>query len=612
MAKANPLGTQNKFPAYHLIPGSLWGELKTVKKSPSGKKAGDVWMENDEIKQIRKMNGIFINDIFIPLWKTDAQILLLEGSYGSSKTTYALTRLLVACMENEVFKCFYGRQDKTMAAQLHSNIIREIKRNGWENRFDYSEKPNGTKKIYCISNGNMFELFGCNDDDTLKGIDNPTHILVDEVNQISFESFGMLISRLRTSGAPLQFIGCFNPCDVMENHWIVKYMYNKGKGETESEEAVLEALEDLQMVSHHSTYLNNYFQNPDYYYRTLVLKAGGDSERVKDYALGRWGAKLNSSPYYKQFKYERDVYEYLGYDSKIQWDGVSLDENGNKVGDDGRTLLEYFPQDRILYGFDENVQPYLPSLIAQRHGDEIWFLDEIWGENPNNHLFYICPKFDDDYNDHKGGVDIFGDATSRKQDAKTEEGQDFFTIAAGLLKRFSPNLRIRDANPNNKTRGLFINVLFKLQYMGVKIKISKRCKHLIEDMQNCMEAMDANGARTGKKDKSTSMVKGVRQVQQYGHFGDILDYIMCEEFSEQYILFQNDGQSHDPTGGRRRVENSGRSERDRAMDLRNPNKTEYQNSVVRDNNLRSNFVEYEQEDYENFSYGRRQSNNRKR
>src|ERR1017187_7113122 len=132
---------------FHLIPGSVWSQLKTVISSKSGKKSGDKWMENENIETLRKYNGIFVNDIFIPIWNEESSLLFLEGSYGSSKTTYIITRLLVHCMEDRVFKCLYGRQEKTMANQLHSNIIREIVRNHWEDRFDYSTKPNGTKKI---------------------------------------------------------------------------------------------------------------------------------------------------------------------------------------------------------------------------------------------------------------------------------------------------------------------------------------------------------------------------------------------------------------------------------------------------------------------------------
>lgn len=575
-SQSSPLGN------YHLLPGSLWGELKTVIPSKSFKKdknsgeflldekgqkirnkAGDIWVENDAIKLLRSHNGIFVNDVFIPLWYEPAQILLLEGSYGSSKTTYALTRLLVHCMEDKFFKCFYGRQDKTMAVQLHSNLIREIERNGWESKFEYSKKPNGTKKIFCLDNGNMFELFGCNDDDTLKGIDNPTHILVDEVNQISFESFGMLVSRLRTSGANLQFIGCFNPCDVYPDHWIVKYLINSNKGESEADIAILEALETLVFKTHHSTYLQNHFQNPDAYYQRLVMQAGGDSERVKDYALGRYGRKLNAKPYYKQFDSDRHV---------VQFDETNL-------------VPGYTPRLELNFSFDENVQPYLPAILAQEHlvyeketqddgteievlWKELWVIDEITAENPNNSLFAVCPMVEESYQSHTSGMNIMGDATSQKEDTKLEKGQNFFTIAQGLLKKFNPILKISDANPNNKTRGDFINMIFKDEVYHLRIKVSSYCMKLIEDLQNTMEALDDKGARTGKKDKSTSLVKGVRQVQKYGHLCDALDYLICELWMEEYILFQNDGISNDPSGGKRSVRNTDALEENRAKNRR--------------------------------------------
>jgi hypothetical protein len=545
---------------FRIIPGSVWSDLKTVKK---GKRAsGDVWMENAEIEKIREFGGIFINDVFIDIWNNDAQILLLEGSYGSSKTTYAITRLLVHCMEDKFFKCFYGRQEKEMARQLHSNIVREIERNHWEHLFEYSKKPNGSKNIFCNLNGNCFELFGCDDEDTLKGIDNPTHILVDEVNQIDFNAFGMLITRLRTSGAKLQFIGCFNPCDVLPSHWIVKYMYAGGKTASgfvnieknaalsDEEAAILDALEDLNVLSHHSTYLDNYFQNPDSYYKKLVIKAGGDPERVKDYAMGRWGAQLNAQPYYKNFKFQRDTF---AYDTNLI---IGKDEAGLPVDDTGRHVLAYDKYAPLLFSFDENIQPYLPAIIAQRHGDELWIIDEIAAENPLNNIWDVTDMVKERYPLHNAGMKIYGDATAKKDSTILEEGQNFFTMIGGLLAKYSPDLCVPDSNPNNKTRGLFINIVFKLCYGGLVIKISRKCKKLIEDLENCMEAMDPQGASTGRKDKTTKMINGNRNVQPYGHLGDCMDYMICGEFMDIYTLFQNNGVTYDPVGGGRSVRNS--------------------------------------------------------
>lgn len=574
---------------FRIIPGSVWSDLKSVKYGK--RKSGDMWYENPEIEKIRSLGGIFVNDKFIEIWDNDAQILLLEGSYGSSKTTYAITRLLVHAMEDKMFKCFYGRQEKEMARQLHSNIIREIERNHWEHRFEYSKKPNGSKSIFCVDNANCFELFGCDDEDTLKGIDNPTHILVDEVNQIDFNSFGMLITRLRASGANLQFVGCFNPCDVLPSHWIVKYLYAGGKtasGQisiskdgnfTEEETAILDALEDLNVISHHSVYLDNHFQNPDSYYFKLVIKAGGDKERVKDYTEGRWGAQLNAQPYYKNFKSRRDTFD---YDPDLI---VGKDESGLPIDASGRSVLSYDKYAPLLFSFDENTQPYLPALIAQRHGDEIWFIDEITAENPYNNVWDVCDTVKDRYPNHNSGMKIYGDATAKKDSTILEEGQNFFTIIQGLLSKYTPDLNVPDSNPNNKMRGLFINIVFKLYYGGLKIKVSKKCKKFIEDLDNCMESMDANGVRTGKKDKTTKTINGNRNVQPYGHLGDCMDYLICGEFIDIYTLFQNNGITYDPVGGGRQVVNSiGNS--DLSPDKRAYNHRERNSSGVFDSKTR--------------------------
>ena len=98
------------------------------------------------------------------------------------------------------------------------------------------------------------------------------------------------------------------------------------------------------------------------------------------------------------------------------------------------------------------------------------------------------------------------------------------------------------------------------------IKISKKCVNTIEDIQNIMEDV-TNIRKTRRKDKKTSMVNGIRQVQRYGHLSDCMDYIVCEEFYDKFALFQNDGISADPTGGKMRRSEADREEARRPVDV---------------------------------------------
>lgn len=517
---------------FKVVPSSVWEELKTVQKGLSGELYDDLWMESAETEFVRKQGGVFVNDAFIELWNKDSGILFLDGGYGSSKTTYVITRLLVKAIENKQFKCYYGRQKKTEARELHDNIVREIERNNWNNEFYYSKKPNGVTTI-THKNGNSFHLFGCDDDDSLKGIDNPTDILIDEINQIAFSSFGMLITRLRTPGVPLQLSGCFNNCDVYPGHWILKYIYNKDEMESidEADVVIAEALKKSNIVRHHSTYLDNKFQNPHNYYEKLRIKAGGDEAKIKAYCDGDWGVQLNSQPYYKKFNSAKTV-QIASVDNCSDW-------NRNKP---------------LLISWDENANPYLPLIIAQESGNKMIIIDEIAAKNPNNTVEWCCQEIKRRYppEEHKGGLEIFGDATSKKQDVKLEKGKNFYTIISYNLSEYETvRERVPSSNPNGKMRGGFINMIFHNCYDGVEIIIRPNCKNLIADLKNCPEDPNEKG-----KLKQGSMVDGVRGVQRWGHFGDTLDYLMCEYFFSSYNRFQNGVVSFAPKGGGRVVSNT--------------------------------------------------------
>lgn len=508
----------------YLIPGSVWRKLVRVDKGLSDEKYNEIYIETDEIKKLKAYGALFINDAFLQLWDVNQGLLFLDGGYGSSKTTYAITRLLVKALQNENFKCYYGRQKKTEARELHDNIVREIERNGWDARFKYSMTPTGTTEILCKENGNIFKMFGCDDVESLKGIDNPTDIFIDEVNQITFDAFSMIATRLRTPGVPLQLTGCFNNCDVFPDHWLVKYIYGSEIPTTKAEEITLEALKRLGITKHHSTYLDNHFINQHNYLESLKMKAKGDEEVIKKYAEGGWGVRLSNKPYYKQFKSSKHIYEDAEYDRDLP----------------------------LIISIDDNVNPYFPMLIGQIHGNKIFFIDEIAATNPNNTIDWICGEFIRRYPLHDAGLFITGDATAIKHDVKVEYGTNMYTMIASALKRYKPILKLNKSNPNNKDRGAFINMIFKSNYADIDILINKRCEKLIEDMVHCQDSPRGDGS----KDKKTSMVGGVRSVQRYGHFGDCMDYFVCMMFSNEFAKFQNGEVIYEAVSGKRSVRNA--------------------------------------------------------
>ncbi len=518
-----------------VISGKRWQRLKRVDEGLFPGVEFEKWMETPAIQTIREHGGVFISEAFLGLWDIVEGLTFLSGAYGSSKTTYVVTRLIVKCMKSKYFNCFYGRQIYSNAEQLRQNIIFEIKRNGWEDLFEFSEKPTGQKTITYIGNGNKkcpgygnkFQMFGCDKTESIKGWNQPTDILVDEVNQIDFETFGMLITRLRIPGIKTQFYGMFNNCDVSEEHWLYKYIYHSEEGSTEEDMAMVAALKGLLINRHHSIYTDNDFQNPYEYYHKLVMRAGGNKAVLDAMCNGGWSVAINQQPYYKEYNEQIHKKETF-YNT-------------------------YLPLAFIL---DENTNPYFPLLVAQKDGNKLKFIYEICGMSPNNTLDYLCSEFCKKYKGHKGGVEIFGDATSKKHDVKGVRGSNLFTIAAGLLKEFEPSIRVPDSNPSNFDRQRFVNIILKENYADLEIEISPLCVNLLKDMKHCLEnPVTEPGAKKSGKYKERVMVNGVRGVQPLGHLGDCLDYFICEEEKANYILFKNGMISKPVTGGNRVLNN---------------------------------------------------------
>lgn len=484
-----------KFEGYNIIPASEW-----------------VQYPEEVAEMMRAAGGFPVNDSFIPIWErpdtNKLEFLILYGTYGSSKTTDRIQELILSCLTDKYFKCYYGRNVFDLAKrELHSSIVSSIKRTGLEHLFDFSEKSNGSKDIRCRINSNIFKPFGCDDEASIKGWDDATHILVDELDQIEYKVFVMLFTRLRKKDAKKCFIGCFNNCDVNEDHWIPSIFLNRDLDVEDSKGNKIQK----RIVEHFSLFTDNYFIDQEDYRNSLIEGYKHDPDRMNAVLTGQWGSKANTSPFYKDFRQQTNV---------------------------GHTA--YNPALCLHVSWDENCNPYLPFGIFQAQGNNIYCIDEIAAKNPHNTLRWVCAEICRRYgkngHDHKAGMIIYGDATSIKQDVAQEKGKDKFIQCREYLAEFRPKLRVNRSNPNVAMRQNFMNDIFALNIYGLNITIGKQCKHMISDLVNTAESPDGNG-----KDKTKVTVDGVRGVQRWGHFSDLLDYFVCECYGKYYSMFKSGG-----------------------------------------------------------------------
>ncbi len=163
----------------------------------------------------------------------------------------------------------------------------------------------------------------------------------------------------------------------------------------------------------------------------------------------------------------------------------------------------YDPNLPLIIGSDFNVDP-MAWAIGQRHGSELWVLDELYQRNTNT--VQCLDSLHRKYGGHTGAFDFFGDATgaARKSSASSS---DYIQIRND--KRFQgARVFYPKANPRVKNRFAACNARFCNAAGERNCFIHPRCKNLIRDLET----------RAYKKDK-----KGVSEPDDYGDVGHITD-----------------------------------------------------------------------------------------
>lgn len=314
---------------------------------------------------------------------------------------------------------------------------------------------------------------------------------LDEVNEIREETFDKIIERsgswFHAEHCPIKILMSCNPTQG----WVKDRFYDPWKlGKLPKGIAYIQALiTDNPYIP--KEYLESLKLLPRYKYEVFVM--------------GNWDISLKQGgEFYKEFEMDKHV-----------------------------EATKYDPLKALHISWDENVNPYLPVGIFQIDGKIIRMIDEITGVSPNNTVKWVCGEIKKKYYQHRAGMFIYGDATSRKSDVKLEKGYNFFYLIQNELAQFTPQLRVPQANPSVVTRGMFINEVLRSRFGDISVKIGEHCKKMLNDILNIKEAED--GSKSKEMDVNpTSKVR----FQKYGHFTDLFDYLICEAFRTDFLTFQ--------------------------------------------------------------------------
>jgi hypothetical protein len=148
----------------------------------------------------------------------------------------------------------------------------------------------------------------------------------------------------------------------------------------------------------------------------------------------------------------------------------------------------------------------------------------------------MCTEIKKLYRHHSLKIYIYGDATSRKNDVKTERGHNFFTlIKKHLSEDYDIELRVPVKNPSPLVRGMFMNSIFS-DNEQVKIYISPKCEKTIEDYKYTKEEPDGTKQKKKIKDNKTGV-----SYEPWGHLSDSGDYFICSIFANEFDAYRRGG-----------------------------------------------------------------------
>ncbi len=227
---------------------------------------------------MQKTIKVEANEVFREVDACTKRYIIMKGSAGSGKSVDTAQHYIVRLMQQKgrnllaLRKSEVTNRDSTFA-ELASAIVRL----GVEDSWKIVTNP---MSMRCF-NGNRIIFRGMNDEhqrEKLKSITfangSLTDIWLEEATEFSREDVEILDDRLRgklAEGLFYQMRLTFNPVSV--NHWIKKAYFD---------------IEDEQVFTHHSTYLNNRFVDDAFHVR-MERRRKINPEGYRVYGLGEWG-----------------------------------------------------------------------------------------------------------------------------------------------------------------------------------------------------------------------------------------------------------------------------------------------------------------------------------
>lgn len=402
---------------------------------------------------------------YLPYLFDDTRYMVLFGGRGSAKSSFAYRKYVLRCFKNEYFKCGYVRKHfSDIRDSMFAGIKNAIKDLGLEDNFKIYESD---YRIVC-TNGNSFIPKGCDDPEKTKGLEECSHLLIDEITELEEKDFTTLNELLRTSRTKTQTLVMFNP--IMETHWVRKFFFHPDDRFSPNPAFG----ENIKIV--HSTLWDNNFINREDYHRDLLLSAAGNENRIRVNIKGDWGLPENDAPWLYSFDETKHVKDKLPY-LRTWYVYLSFDFNREPV---------------TCVAFQKSPSIGMPDSFLH-------FLKEFGG---NYQLKELCTRIRAFF---PGAIFfVTGDRTGKNGNVGFEQRHaTYYTMIQKYLRLTDKQMHIEGKNmEHNDSRNLINTLLYNMP----KIYISKEgCPNTIQD---CLLAqVDDKSNTPGKIKKDRDMFK---------------------------------------------------------------------------------------------------------
>ena len=436
------------------------------------KQSDIAYLTNEQLSQINTAptnRMIPISEKFMPVWNCEDQIILQYGSYGSGKSFFNADDLINKCINNNYFRCYYGRKIfNSIRGSVFITIVEQIEKHNLKHEFSYSLAPTSNMIIKHIKTGNQFIPFGADNPDTLKSIKEPTHFYMEELDQFKPEDFALVYSRIgRTNKSYTQLIGAFNTEKIYDEHWIKKTFFSG---------------DSVPATKVFSTYKDNEFLDKEKYEATLRVSAMGNQQRFDAIANGAWGVMANTDPWFFAFDSKRHI---------------------------SRVELLFDIKQPLYVSFDFNINPATCTTSQFNPGAYVHILKSY--KIPNCTLKDLCMRIKSDY---PGAIfrvtgDPSGNARSTGYNAANETMYTIIQreLGIGYLQVDKPMLKFTGDDSWRELR-IFNNAILQNHPNYYICPIG--CKELLKDIQlaKCEDGKDKIYKTSGDSEYGMHLVDG--------------------------------------------------------------------------------------------------------